>query len=328
MTATIEPTRTELTTMVTEWVVGIDVAATHLDLHVHPTGTAWRVSNDATGHATVVASLTPLAPTRIVLEASGGYETAVTVALADAGLPVVVVNPRQVRAFAKSIGQLAKTDTLDAALLARYGATVQPPIRPRPDAATRDLQALVGRRRDLVAMRTAEQQRLRGPAGQDPVVAADLAAHLAWLAERLTRVEAAIAEAIAARPQWQATAELVQTAPGVGPVVASTLVADLPELGQLEHGQLAALVGVAPLNRDSGQLRGRRGTWGGRATVRTALYLATLTAVQHNPVLRAFRERLKAAGKAPKVVLVACMHKLLRILNAMVRTGQPWTPPA
>ncbi len=253
-----------MTTMTTErpCVVGIDVAARHLDLHVHPTGTAWRVTNDAAGHADLVAAVLPLVPNRVVLEASGGYETVVAGALVDAGLPVVVVNPRQVRAFAKSIGQLAKTDRLDAAVLARYGAAVPPPLCPLPDAAARALRALVGRRRDLVAMQTAEKQRQRGPDGQDPVVAADLAASVAWLGERLVRVEAAIAEAIAAQPAWQATAALVQTAPGVGPVVASTLVAELPELGQLGHGPMASLVGVAPLNRDSGQQRGRRGTWG------------------------------------------------------------------
>lgn len=331
MTATLAPPTTEPTTestTMTACVVGIDVAATHLDLHVHATGTAWRVPNDAAGHAGVVAHLTHLRPSRIVLEASGGYETALTVALTEADLPVVVANPRQVRAFAKSIGQLAKTDTLDAALLARYGATVQPPIRRLPDAETRALRALVGRRRDLVGMRTAEKQRLGGPQGENLVVAADLTAHLTWLAARLLQVETAIAAAIAANPDWKARAELVQTMPGVGPVVASTLLAELPELGQLDHGQIAALVGVAPLNRDSGQMRGRRGTWGGRAPVRAALYMATLSAVQHNPVLRAFRERLLGTGKPPKVVLVACMHKLLTYLNAMVRDGKAWTPPA
>lgn len=263
-----------------------------------------------------------------MLEASGGDEVALSVALAEAGLPVVVVNPRQVRHFAKSIGQLAKTDTLDAAVLARYGATVEPPIRPRPDAATRALRAWVGRRRALLAMQTAEKQRQHGPAGQDPVVAADLAVSLAGLAGRLAALEQAIAAAIAADPAWQATAELVQSGPGVGPVLAMTLVAELPELGQVDAKPLAVLVGVAPLNRDSGQQRGRRGTWGGRAPIRTALSMATVTAVRFNPVLRAFRARLRTAGKPPKVALVACMHKLLHILNAMVRRGEPWAAPA
>jgi transposase len=318
-------------------VVGIDVAAAHLDVAVRAQGgawdaprdaaedAAWRVANDPVGHATLVAQLRERGPALIVLEASGGYEQALTIALVDAALPVVVANPRQVREFGRAIGQLAKTDALDAALLARYAAQVQPAVRPLPDAAARDLRALVGRRRALIADQTAEKHRL---ARARPVVRAGIEAHLAVLASAIRAVEDLIAVALASHAAWQETAALVQTVPGVGPVLASTLVAELPELGQVRRQAIAGLVGVAPLNRDSGQQRGRRGIWGGRTGVRTALYMATVTAVRYNPVLRAFREQLRRRGKPPKVALVACMHKLLTILNAMVRDGTPWHSPA
>lgn len=303
--------------------IGIDVSATTLDVAMLPDGRTWQVANDAVGHASLVAALTPLAPVRIVLEATGGYETAVLVALAGAELPVVRVNPRQVREFGRSMGQLAKTDRLDARLLARYGERVQPPRRPLPDAAARDLKALVARRRDLVAMRTAEKQRQRQATG---AVQADIAAHIAELDARIEALEGELTCLLAADPAGQATATLVQSVPGVGPITAVTLVAELPELGRLRHGELAVLVGVAPLNRDSGAYRGRRGTWGGRAELRSVLYMAAVTAVQHNAVLEAFHDRLRAAGKPPKVALIACLHKLLTFLNAMVRDGRPWTP--
>ncbi|MDQ3692025.1 MAG: transposase [Chloroflexota bacterium] len=307
--------------------VGIDVSAVRLDVALLPAGRTWQVPNDAAGHAALVAELAPLQPARVVLEATGGYETPVLVALAAAELPVVRVNPRQVREFGRATGQLAKTDRLDALLLARYGERVQPPLRPLPDAAARELKAVVARRRDLVEMRSAEKQRRRQATG---LVLADLEAHIMQLDARIEALEDELERLLAMDPAGQATAELVQSVPGVGPAgsMAVTLVAELPELGRLSAGALAVLVGVAPLNRDSGAYRGRRGTWGGRATVRTALYLATITAVRSNPVLIAFAARLRAGGKPKKVVLIACVHKLLTILNAMVRAGHVWTTPA
>lgn len=302
--------------------IGIDVAATTLDVAMLPGAQTWQVPNDAAGHAALLTQLTPLAPERIVLEATGGYELPVALVLAGAALPVVRTNPRQVRAFARATGQLAKTDRLDALLLARYGECLRPAVRPLPDGATQHLKAVVARR-DLVGMRSADKQRLPHATG---LVRADLLAHIAYLDERIAALEAESARLVAAHPTWAATAALVQTMPGVGPVTAVTLVAELPELGQVDAGPLAVLVGVAPLNQDSGQRRGRRGTWGGRAALRAVLYMATVTAVRHNPVLHAFHARLTAAGKPPKVVLVACLHKLLTILNAMVRDGRAWAP--
>lgn len=309
--------------------VGIDVAAAHLDVAVAPGGDAWRAANDPAGIAALAERLAGVAPALVVLEASGGYEAAAAAELALAGLPVAVVNPRQVRDFAKAVGQLAKTDALDAALLARFAQAVRPEARPEarplPDAAARELKALVARRRDLVEMQAAERQRLRLAHG---AVRDGVEAHVAWLREQAAGLERRIAEAVAASPLWQATAALVCTVPGVGAVVAATLVAELPELGRLTRQEAAALVGVAPLNRDSGVLRGRRGTWGGRAPVRAVLYMATVSAVRWNPAIRAFHIRLRAAGKPPKVALVACMRKLLTVLNAMVRDSRPWAPEA
>ena len=308
-----------------ETFVGIDVAMEHLDVAVAPGGAAWRVGNDPAGIAGLAERLAALAPALVVLEASGGHEAAAAAELALAGLPVAVVNPRRVRAFAGADGQLAKTDALDAALLARFAERMRPEPRPLPDEAARELKALVGRRRDLVGMQTAERQRRR-PA--TAAVGARIAAHLDWLRAELAALERDIAAAVAASPLWHATATLLATVPGVGAVVAATLVAELPELGTLSRQEIAALVGVAPLNRDSGAFRGRRSTWGGRAPVRAAMFMATVAAVRCNPVIKAFHERLRAAGKPGKVVMVACLHKLLTILNAMARDGRPWAPPA
>lgn len=303
---------------------GIDVSARTLDVAVLPGDQTWRVGNDGAGHTRLLAQLAALRPERIVLEATGGYEAPVLGVLAEAGLPVVRANPRQVRSFARATGQLAKTDRLDALLLARYGACLRPALRPVPDAAQQHLKAVVARRRDLVLMRAADKQRLRQASG---VVREDIRSHIRYLDERIAALEAEAATLIAANSTWAATAALVQTMPGIGPVTAMTLVAELPELGQLAARPLAVLVGVAPLNQDSGAARGRRGTWGGRAALRAVLYLATITAVRHNRVLHAFHGRLTAAGKPPKVVLIACLHKLLTILNAMVRDGRAWAPP-
>jgi transposase len=305
--------------------VGIDVAKAHLDVAVRPAGDPWRVANDEAGVAALVARLAPLAPALVVLEATGGLERLAAAALAAAGLPVAVVNPRQVRDFAKAVGQLAKTDALDAARLARFAADVRPPPRPLPDADTQALAALLARRRQVVAMLTAERQRL-GTAGAP--VRRRIAAHVAWLAGELGALDAELGAALRASPVWRAKEDLLRSGPGVGPVVARTLLAELPELGALDRKRLAALVGLAPVACDSGTLRGKRLVWGGRGRVRAALSMAALVATRYNPVLRAFYRRLLRAGKAKKVALTACMHKLLLILNAIVHSATPWRQPS
>jgi transposase len=303
--------------------VGIDVAKASLEVAVHQSADRWTVEYTDPAVATLVARLTALTPSLIVLEATGGLEVPLVGVLAAGGLPVVVVNPRQVRDFAKATGRLAKTDTLDAAVLAHFAAAVRPPVRPLPDAATQGLAALVTRRRQLVDMLTAERNRL---SCAPKVLHQELQAHIRWLERRITGVDADLDQAVRTSPVWRAQEDLLRSAPGVGPVVARTLLAQLPELGTLSHKTTAALVGVAPLNRDSGRFRGRRQVWGGRAAVRAVLYMGTLAAVRCNPVLRAFYLRLRAAGKLPKVALTACMHKLLTILNAMMKHQQRWDP--
>jgi len=303
--------------------VGIDVSKAALDVAVHLTATRWTVDYTEAALTPLVDRLTGLGPALIVLEATGGLEGPLVGALAAAGLPVVVVNPRQVRDFAKATGQLAKTDTLDAAVLAHFAAAVRPPVRPLPDAATQGLAALVTRRRQLVDMLTAERNRLSAAPN---VLHPELQAHIRWLERRITTLDTDLDQAIRTSPLWRAQDDLLRSAPGVGPVVARTLLAQLPELGTLSHKTIAALVGVAPLNRDSGLCRGRRQVWGGRAAVRAVLYMGTLAAVRFNPVLRAFYQRLRAAGKLPKVALTACMPKLLTILNAMLKHQRRWDP--
>ena len=303
--------------------VGIDVAKATLDVAVHPTGARWTTTHTEREVAGLVPRLTPLQPALVVLEATGGLEGPLAGALAAAGLPVVVVNPRQVRDFAKATGLLAKTDALDAAVLAHFAAAVRPTPRPLPDAATQTLAALVTRRRQLVEMLTAERNRL----GSAPrALRAEIQAHITWLKRRLGRLDDDLNEAIRTSPVWRAQDDLLQSVPGVGPVLSRTLLASLPELGRLNRKAIAALVGVAPLNRDSGTFRGRRMIWGGRAAVRAVLYMGTLVAVRHNPVLRAFYQRLRGVGKLPKVALTACMRKLLTILNAMMKHQHRWNP--
>jgi transposase len=257
-----------------------------------------------------------------VLEATGGLERAVTSALAAAGLPVVV-NPRQARDFARATGQLAKTDALDARALAHCADVIRPTPRPLPDAQTQELRALLGRRQQLLTMRTAEQNRL---AGTSERLQTDIAAHITGLNERLATLDDDIETMLRASPLWRENDDLLQSVPGIGPVCARTLGLELPELGMLTRQQIAALVGVAPLNCDSGTLRGRRTIWGGRAHVRTVLYMGTLVATRYNPQIKAFYARLLAAGKVKKVALTACMHKLLTILNAMLKHRTPWQP--
>jgi transposase len=304
--------------------VGIDVAKSHLDVASRPAGATWQVTNDEAGIVPLVAQLQEQAPTLIVLEATGGLEAPVAAALATAGLAVAVVNPRQVRAFANAVGQLAKTDVLDAQLLARFAEVVRPPTRPLPDTQAQALTAVLTRRSQIVAMLVAEQQRL---GTTRLALRPRVEAHLTWLRTERDALDRELQQTLRASPLWRAREHLLRSVPGVGPVVALTLIAELPELGQLNRKQSAALVGVAPLNWDSGRLRGRRAIWGGRARVRAVLYMSALVASQHNPVLRPFYERLLAAGKPKKVALTACIHKLLIILNALVRQGVGWRPP-
>ena len=302
--------------------VGIDVAKDRLDLAWRPTGERWTAPNTERGIRAICRRLRTPGPTLIVLEATGGLELPLTGALAAAGLPVVVVNPRQIRDFAKATGRLAKTDALDAAVLAQFAEAVRPEPRPLPDAATQALSALLLRRRQLIGMRTAEQNRL----GSAPApMRKGIRAHLTWLAGRLADLDEELARTIRESPLWREKDDLLQSTPGVGPVLARTLLASLPELGTLTRQQIAALVGVAPLNRDSGRFRGSRRVWGGRAHVRAALYMGTLVATRFNPVIRLFYQRLCAAGKAKKVALTACMRKLLTMLNAMLKHQTPWT---
>jgi transposase len=299
--------------------VGIDGAKAQRDIALRPTGERWAVANDDAGITALVAQLHALHPTLIVLEATGGDQRAVVAALAAAGLPIVVATPRQTRDCAKVTGQSAKTDALDACALAHFADAVRPTPRPLPEAATADLQALLTRRRQLVAMRTAALNRLSHAPGR---LRADLEAHIAWLDQRLATLDTTLR----ASPVGRDREALYRSVPGIGPVCTRTVLLDLPELGTLSRPRIAALVGVAPFNRDSGTLRGHRTIWGGRAHVRATLSMGTLVAVRHNPVLKACYARLLAAGKAKKVALTACMRMLLTILNAMVKHQTPWQP--
>jgi transposase len=290
--------------------VGIDVSKARLDVALGAEGELFEVANDQRGIAAQLARLSQLALARVVVEATGGLEIALVAELGAAGMPVVVVNPRQVRDFARATGQLAKTDALDARLLARFAERVQPPLRALPTDAERELKAVVARRRDLVEMLTAERNRL----GSAPkVLHREIRAHIRWLEARLKERDRELDRQL-------------RGVPGVGPVLCATLLAELPELGRLDRREVAKLAGVAPLNHDSGRLRGRRSVWGGRAPVRAALYMATLSAVRFNPTLKAFYERLRSAGKPPKLALTAAMRKLLVILNAMLKHRTPWSP--
>jgi len=304
----------------TQVFVGIDVSKAQLDAAVRPAG-RFAAPNDEAGVAQVLARLRAVPPTLVVVEATGGLEIPLVGALATAGVPVVVVNPRQVRDFAKATGKLAKTDAVDAQVLAHFAEVMRPEPRPLPDEQTQALAALVARRRQLVEMLTAEQNRLasaRGPVRQN------LRAHIAWLVRALGHADADLAQAIRNSPVWREKEALLRSTPGVGPVLTTTLLANLPELGTVTGKQIAALVGVAPFNRDSGTWRGKRTVWGGRAQIRAVLYMGALVAARFNPVIRAFYLRLCAAGKAKKVALTACMRKLLLILNAMLKQRTPW----
>jgi transposase len=303
--------------------VGIDVSKARLD--VAADGAApFAAENTPEGIAGLIARLVPLRPTLVVLEATGKLEAAAVAALAAAGLPVAVINPRQARDFAKATGKLAKTDAIDAAVLAHFGRAVRPQVRPLPDETARALDALLDRRRQLVGMRTMEQNRLSaGPSGE---VRRDLEASLRWLEKRIAKLDEQLDERVRSSPVWKEKDDLLRGVPGIGPVLSRTLLAGVPELGQMTNKQAAALVGLAPMADDSGRRRGPRRVAGGRGVVRAVLYMAAQSARRHNPVLKAFADRLAAAGKKPKVVLVAVARKLVVIANAILRAGKPWDP--
>ncbi len=303
--------------------VGIDVSQATLDVAVRPSGAGWQVTNDSAGISTLVEQLRDLAPSLVVLEATGGLELLVVSELAIAKMPLVVANPRQVRSFARATGKLAKTDALDAQVLAHFGEAMRPEPRPLPDAATRELESLATRRRQLVDMRTAEVNRLRlAPRRVRP----QIEEHIGKLDGYIADLDGQLDELLRSSPVWQAKDTLLRSVKGVGPVLSTTLIAQLPELGTLNRKEIAALVGVAPLNQDSGTWRGKRRCWGGRGDVRAVLYMATMTAVRHNPAIRAFYQGLLKAGKLKKVALTACMHKMLLVLNAVLKTGSRWQP--
>lgn len=302
--------------------VGIDVSKNTLDIAVHESGEIWSTNNDSSGCAALAAKLKQLKATTIVVEASGGWQTLLTATLAAAELPIVVVNPRQVRDFAKALGQLAKTDRLDSRVLAHFAAAIEPPVRPLKSDAAQHLEALLARRRQIVEMLTAEKNRLANNRDRD--VVKDLQAHIAWLKRRLSASDDELQRVLKNTPAWRERDQLLRSVPGVGSVLSLTLLAQLPELGQLNRRQIAKLVGVAPFNCDSGQWRGSRHICGGRASVRAPLFMATLCAIRRNPVIKSFYGRLLLAGKAPKVAIVACMRKLMTILNVMVKTQTSW----
>ena len=306
--------------------VGVDVSKNRLDVKVLPSGESWSCGQTAEEREALALRLAELKPACIVLEATGGLELPVVAALGARGLPVAVINPRQVRDFAKALGRLAKTDRIDAEVLALFAERVQPPLRPLPDEASAELSALVARRRQLVDMLTMEKNRLHSARGAR--VRRSIEGIIAALEAQLRDVDDDLKRTIQASPLWREKDDLLRSVPGIGPSISPMLIAELPELGQLSHKAIAALVGVAPLNRDSGTLRGQRSIWGGRASVRRVLYMGALVASRYNPVIKALYTRLLARGKSKKVALVACMRKLLVILNAMIRDHTPWRPIA
>ncbi len=303
--------------------VGIDVSKSHLDVAVLPTKEAWRVKNDEVDIEQLTVRLGELEPELVVMEATGNYEIPLAAALQVAGLPVRVVNPRQARDFAKATGKLAKTDSIDAAVLAHFAEGIKPEPRALRDEEAQGLMAILARRSQLIGMLTAERNRL----GRAPrPLRRRLLAHIKWLDKELSHTDDDLRTAVKASPMWAAKDQILTSTPGVGPIVSITLLAELPELGSLNRKEIATLVGVAPLNRDSGAFRGKRIVWGGRARVRHVLYMGALVATRHNPIIRDFYHKLCAAGKPKKLALVACMRRLLLILNCMVRDGNRWDP--
>jgi transposase len=306
---------------VAEVYVGIDVSKEWLDVAVRPSGKTWRVSSDDTGLVSLLSQLKEESPHLVVLEATGGCEVPVVAALGAAGIPLVVVNPRQVRDFARSLGKLAKTDKLDAQIIAHFGQAAQLTLRALPDAQARESEALVARRRQVLQMRVAEQQRRQQAL---PLVQKGIDRIIAALDQELAELDQDLGDRLQQSPLWREREDLLRSVPGIGPSVTFTLLADLPELGSLSRQQITALAGGAPLHRDSGSYRGKRSCWGGRPVVRSALYMAALVASRHNPVISDFYARLCASGKPKKVALVACMRKLLTIINAMLKYHTSW----
>jgi transposase len=301
--------------------VGIDVSKDRLDVATHPEPSSWSVTNDEAGIEDLVQRLLPLQPVRVVLEATGGYEIPAVAALAAAKLPVAVVNPRQARDFARAAGLLAKTDRIDAMALARFADAMKPEIRPIPDAQAQELGALIARRRQVIQMLTAEKNRRQ----QAPKrLHKEIDRHIAWLEEALRRLDGELQKMIRNSPVWREKDDLLQSVAGIGPKTSAILIAELPELGRLNRQEIAKLAGLAPMNRDSGRFRGERHIQGGRAMVRSALYMATFAAIRWNPVITAFYKRLRDDGKEFKVAVTACMRKLLVRLNAMLRDRVPW----
>ena len=303
-------------------VLAVDVSKQWLDVATTEPSQLERIAHTAEGLDAVVKQARDLDVDRVTVEASGGWQTPLVAALADAGLPVIVVNPRQVRAYARATGRLAKTDRIDATVLCDFTLAVQPPLRPLKDEQAQVLSALMARRGQLVAMRTAEKNRLA--LGAKGKVRKNLRDHIRWLDRHLSDTDKEIGKLIESSPLWQAQSEVLTSTPGVGEITARVLIAQLPELGRLNRKQIAALAGLAPYNRDSGTLRGQRVVWGGRREVRQALYMATLAAIRSNPPIRSFYGRLKDKGKPSKVAMTACMRKLLTMLNAMIRDQSPW----
>jgi transposase len=302
--------------------VGIDVSKDRLDVHVLPSGRSLTTQRDGSGVEQLVGELRQLAPALIVLEATGGFEATVAAALAATRLPIAVVNPRQIRDFARATGRLAKTDALDAQVIALFAERIRPDPRPLADADSQALAELVARRRQVVEMIGMESNRLHQ--ARNPRVQGMLWATLKTLKDQLAELDRDIDDTVRRSPIWRAADDLLTSVPGIGDVTAHTLIADLPELGQLDRRRIAALVGVAPINRDSGQMRGKRTIAGGRSDVRSALYMATLSAIRWNPVISKHYQRLVERGRPKKVALIACMRRLLGILNAIIRTGTPW----
>jgi transposase len=301
--------------------VGIDVSKAMLEVAIKPSGERWSAANEEDAVRELVKALAKADPTLIVVEATGGLQTLLVAELAAAGLPVAVVNPRQARDFAKATGRLAKTDAIDAEVLASFGQAIRPEVRELKDEQTQLLTALMSRRRQIIDMLTAEKNRL---SSAPKAVRKEIRKHIEWLEARLKAMDGQISDAIQQNPVWREKDLILRSTPGVGPVLSVSLLAGVPELGRLNRQKLAALVGVAPLNRDSGMYRGTRKVWGGRAQVRAVLYMAAVSASRANPVIREFYQRLVAAGKKPKVALTACMRRLLCILNTMIKNGTRW----
>lgn len=302
--------------------IGIDVSKEKLDVAVRPTGEFMSFSNNNDGISCLVDFVKSFFPTLIVLEATGGLETATVGMLADKGLPVVVINPRQVRDFAKATGKLAKTDEIDAHLIARFGEAVRPELRLLKDQDTQKLAALITRRRQIVEMITAEKNRLHAA---PKWTSKDIQNNISWLEKCLKKVDKDLQNLLRKNPVWREKDEILRSTPGVGPVLSMTLLSGLPELGTLNRKEIAALVGVAPLNRDSGLFRGKRIIWGGRANIRSILYMSAICATRFNPAIKKFYERLRLAGKLHKVAITACMRKLLVILNTMIKNHTCWS---